>query len=113
MVEEPGHGTPPDPTQDGGEPEIPHGQGDTLPPAGEFPGAVTAHLRSKTGIRVDLSLPSEELPADSIAGPASETRYNLLGEIARGGMGAIVKLVDNDIRRPVAMKVILGDDLKE
>ncbi|MHC5082251.1 MAG: serine/threonine-protein kinase, partial [Planctomycetota bacterium] len=52
--------------------------------------------------------PAEELPEDSIAGPASETRYGILGEIARGGMGAIVKLVDNDIRRPVAMKVILG-----
>jgi tetratricopeptide (TPR) repeat protein len=31
-----------------------------------------------------------------------------MGEIARGGMGVIVKLMDNDIRRPVAMKVILG-----
>ncbi|MHC5039702.1 MAG: protein kinase domain-containing protein [Planctomycetota bacterium] len=74
---------------------------------------MTGHLRGKAGISGDISLPSEDLPADSIAGPASETRYHLLGEIARGGMGAIVKLVDNDIRRPVAMKVILGDDVKE
>ncbi|MCU0728312.1 MAG: serine/threonine protein kinase, partial [Planctomycetes bacterium] len=34
----------------------------------------------------------------------------MVGEIARGGMGAIVKILDNDIRRPVAMKVILGAD---
>ncbi|MCU0723057.1 MAG: serine/threonine protein kinase, partial [Planctomycetes bacterium] len=35
-------------------------------------------------------------------------RYTVRGEIARGGMGAIVEVVDNDIQRPVAMKVILG-----
>ncbi|MHC5039631.1 MAG: protein kinase domain-containing protein [Planctomycetota bacterium] len=53
------------------------------------------------------------MPHDSLVGPAREDRYELLEEIARGGMGAIVKLVDNDIRRPVAMKVILGEDVKE
>ncbi|MHC5081598.1 MAG: protein kinase domain-containing protein, partial [Planctomycetota bacterium] len=54
-----------------------------------------------------------DLPAEPLAGPTSADRYGILGEIARGGMGAIVKLVDNDIRRPVAMKVILGGDVKE
>ncbi|MHC5081621.1 MAG: serine/threonine-protein kinase, partial [Planctomycetota bacterium] len=83
---------------------------DTTPSPSPDPGSVTGRLRSGKGIRGDLSLPSEELPRDAVAGPTSEKRYSLLGEIARGGMGAIVRLVDNDIRRPVAMKVILGDE---
>jgi serine/threonine protein kinase len=36
------------------------------------------------------------------------TRYRLHGEIARGGMGAILKVWDEDLRRSLAMKVILG-----
>jgi formylglycine-generating enzyme required for sulfatase activity/serine/threonine protein kinase len=39
---------------------------------------------------------------------ASFGRYHLKGEIARGGMGAIVKVWDEDLRRHLAMKVILG-----
>ena len=35
-------------------------------------------------------------------------RYRLQGEIARGGMGAILKVWDEDLRRALAMKVILG-----
>ena len=37
-----------------------------------------------------------------------EERLKLEGEIARGGMGAILKIWDEDIRRHLAMKVILG-----
>ncbi len=40
----------------------------------------------------------------------SPHQYEKLGEIARGGMGAILKVQDNDLRRHVAMKVMLGDD---
>lgn len=36
------------------------------------------------------------------------SRYEMRGEIARGGMGAIHRVYDNDVRRPLAMKVILG-----
>ena len=36
------------------------------------------------------------------------TRYRMQGEIARGGMGAILKVWDEDLRRNLAMKVILG-----
>ncbi len=36
------------------------------------------------------------------------TRYKVEGEIARGGMGAILKVWDEDLRRTLAMKVILG-----
>ncbi|MEQ1633158.1 MAG: serine/threonine-protein kinase, partial [Planctomycetota bacterium] len=37
----------------------------------------------------------------------SSTRYQLQGEIARGGMGAILEVFDEDLRRRLAMKVIL------
>jgi len=36
------------------------------------------------------------------------SRYKLQGELARGGMGAILKVFDEDLRRHLAMKVILG-----
>jgi hypothetical protein len=89
------------------------GEDQTIDPDSVRPSGVTAHLKAQKGIRADLSLPSEELPDGYISGPASESRYAELGEIARGGMGAIIKIIDNDIRRPVAMKVVLGEDNRE
>ncbi|HEX5052628.1 MAG TPA: protein kinase [Planctomycetota bacterium] len=38
------------------------------------------------------------------------SRYRLEGEIARGGMGAILKVWDTDLHRALAMKVILGEE---
>jgi serine/threonine protein kinase len=35
-------------------------------------------------------------------------RYQLVGEVGRGGMGAILKVWDKDLRRSLAMKVTLG-----
>jgi serine/threonine protein kinase len=37
-------------------------------------------------------------------------RYEIQGEFARGGMGAILKIHDTDLRRTLAMKVVLGRD---
>ncbi len=37
-------------------------------------------------------------------------RYKFHGEIARGGMGAILKIWDGELRRHLAMKVILGQE---
>ncbi|MHC4777455.1 MAG: protein kinase domain-containing protein [Planctomycetota bacterium] len=70
---------------------------------------VTSRLRSTKGIRGDISLEIADLPAGLFSDLEEENRYAILEEIARGGMGAILKLVDKDIRRPVAMKVILGE----
>ncbi len=39
---------------------------------------------------------------------AAAPRYTMLGEIGRGGMGAVVRVRDDDLRRTLAMKVILG-----
>ncbi|MFT7542189.1 MAG: serine/threonine protein kinase, partial [Gammaproteobacteria bacterium] len=38
----------------------------------------------------------------------SKQRYALKGEIGRGGMGAILEIFDRDLRRHLAMKVVLG-----
>ena len=45
---------------------------------------------------------SPELPTDR-----ENSRYQLHGEIARGGMGAIIKGRDNDLGRDLAIKVLL------
>ncbi len=37
------------------------------------------------------------------------TRYKLEGEVAHGGQGAILRVWDEDLRRHLAMKVILGE----
>jgi formylglycine-generating enzyme required for sulfatase activity/serine/threonine protein kinase len=37
-----------------------------------------------------------------------ESRYKLEGEVARGGMGAILKVWDEDLRRHLAMKILKG-----
>src|SRR5687768_2861235 len=36
-------------------------------------------------------------------------RYKVIGEIARGGMGAVLEVQDSDLDRRVAMKVLLRD----
>jgi formylglycine-generating enzyme required for sulfatase activity/serine/threonine protein kinase len=41
---------------------------------------------------------------------AASTRYQMRGEVARGGMGAILRIWDEDLHRDLAMKVILGYD---
>jgi len=39
---------------------------------------------------------------------APESRYTVHSEIGRGGMGAIQRVWDEDLRRPIAMKIALG-----
>ena len=52
--------------------------------------------------------PSSALLSQLAAHSPDTSRYKLEGEIARGGMGAIVKVWDGDLRRHLAMKVVLG-----
>lgn len=62
------------------------------------------------------SSPSSELVERLAARAPKESRYQIEGEIARGGMGAILKAFDPDLRRTLAMKVALerpSDDAKQ
>jgi formylglycine-generating enzyme required for sulfatase activity/serine/threonine protein kinase len=80
----------------------------------------TQRLRERYGPDVDPVITLE--PEKAAQPPTSELllrlsgrvaggpRYAVRGELARGGMGAILRVYDEDLRRPLAMKVILGDE---
>ena len=48
-------------------------------------------------------------PLERVRELAPTDRYRIGAEIARGGMGAILEAFDQDLRRDLAMKVLLGD----
>jgi len=62
--------------------------------------------------QIDLGAASESSSTQALIerlraeGPRG-TRYRILGEIARGGMGAVLKVRDDELRRTLAMKVML------
>lgn len=69
----------------------------------------------EAGIRADITLPStrsdDHVPVATLLRQRRENsgRYVLEGEIARGGMGAVLRAVDSDIRREVAIKYMLDE----
>lgn len=60
-------------------------------------------LRDAPGERNEVVRPSS---AETPSGQ-NDSRYQMLGEIARGGMGAIIKGRDTDLGRDLAIKVLL------
>ncbi len=70
--------------------------------------SVLAELEDRLGsdTRVHLRNEGDEQSAASSPSVTSESRYQMLGEIARGGMGIIIRSHDNDLGRDVAMKVL-------
>jgi serine/threonine protein kinase/formylglycine-generating enzyme required for sulfatase activity len=96
----------------------------------EKPGGLAARLRRLIGEDVDPGVTLDAIESDppSAASDLSdrvlkrlrahgvkETRYVLKGEVARGGMGVILKAWDEDLRRNLAMKVVIdrssGEDV--
>jgi eukaryotic-like serine/threonine-protein kinase len=93
-----------------------------LAPAASF----SDHIRARYGESVDPGIDlsgdrtSAETPSSgsgaggatmarlSREGQAADSRYDRRREIARGGMGKIIEVWDGDLRRSLAMKVILG-----
>ena len=83
---------------------------------------VAANLGS-AGLRVSVTLAPAEAPETTTAitqrrsigellrGGANVTgeKYVVDGELGRGGMGAVLRVVDRDLHRDVAMKVLLND----
>ncbi|HEX5053324.1 MAG TPA: protein kinase [Planctomycetota bacterium] len=67
------------------------------------------HSQVVTGSRADPPV-GDRLRRLAERGDAAAARYELHGEIARGGMGAILRAFDQDLGRTLAMKVILGED---
>jgi serine/threonine-protein kinase len=83
---------------------------------GDGPGSVRADLRSRFGSLQPVLLGEAEGESGHIVKPKSDAmpppeqtgdRYQLSGEIARGGMGAVLRGRDVDLGRDLAVKVLL------
>ena len=73
-------------------------------------------IREVAGKDVDPGIDLEEQETLDAPAPTESSReltgsksgrYETRGEIGRGGMGAILEVRDNDLRRTLAMKVLL------
>ena len=96
--------------------------GDTQPPTGAaHPGGALSILETRTGARTQVLLreaPDEQGPIvkplarELLSTSFDGTRYQVMGEIARGGVGVIMKSRDVDLGRDVAMKVLRDDHIQ-
>ena len=91
--------------------------GDTTPHRPRVPGAsMLAFIKSVLGevpsilLRdIDATLEPPVVRPSSPEMPSDHGRYQLLGEIGHGGMGAVLKGRDPDLGRDLAVKVLLDE----
>jgi len=72
--------------------------------------AIPPTERPSSSVLKSASTASSELLRRILAQGSKGARYQLRGEIARGGMGAVLRVWDEDIGRELAMKVVLGSE---
>jgi tetratricopeptide (TPR) repeat protein len=73
----------------------------------EHAALLTALRQARRAVPADATAAAPDRPALAEL-PARVGRYHLEQEIARGGMGRIVRVRDEDFERPLAMKLLLG-----
>ncbi|MFN0205210.1 MAG: SUMF1/EgtB/PvdO family nonheme iron enzyme [Planctomycetota bacterium] len=105
-------------------------QAKKMPPAldANRPPSVVESLVKRYGKEIDPNVNLEQGDSPKMTAPPGENdpmlqkiaqhsspnpRYTFKGEVARGGMGAILKVWDGDLRRNLAMKVILGTEQEQ
>ena len=75
-----------------------------------------AQLREKRGLGEGIQLDGRTEKLKNATrmrfGDVAHRRYKVLREIARGGMGKVLEVIDTDLRRPVALKVLRSEMLE-
>jgi tRNA A-37 threonylcarbamoyl transferase component Bud32 len=69
-----------------------------------------ADLRAQMGIGAGVKIGQHAARLKKLAG--TKRRYSVVREIARGGMGKVIEVEDNDLRRSVALKVLRKEMLE-
>ncbi len=84
-------------------------------PAGSLAGPASG--LAAVGVTADMTVPADAPAAgqksvrELLAGRSrADGKYLVAGEVARGGMGAVLRAVDCDLRREVAVKYLLNPD---